>query len=792
MKKALKPTIVLLFLSIAILIYGGVSTMENAHAGGLTQSPVLVESGYPAENPIVADAIITDAPYNADKTGVQDATQALKDAIKDVGEAGGGTVYLPAGFYRISGSVTVDNYVTIAGDYRDPDTAEGDYGAVIVADLPFSAAASPGLFRMRGNSGAVGLTVWYPNQTPADVRPYSAAFEIMGGAFTILEHMQFTIKNVTLLNAFRGVAASRTVNPNVPAGRQDAHEGLVIENLKGTVLHYGVDSVNESDIGYFKNISFSPKYWAEAPAVFNPPEYDAVAAYTRANAVGLKLGDLEWSPYHDVSVEHCVTGVHIQDGTRIQPENPIDFMGGFYNLKVTDCSYGMVVDALYKGWGMLVTGGVLEGSVLAVENNSPEGYVRLTDVELRGSTAGERMYFNSAKVPVIDTRTPDIPAPANRLYDVVGEYGATGDGFADDTSSIVRALADASETGGVVYLRAGYYKVTSPLTIPAGVQLRGCSYVTNRDNLGYSAGTVIFSYYDDAAADAATAQAFITCKERAGVSGLRICYPENNLWLTGPGAYEISPSAFTIRLDGDGAYVLNAGLVNSYNGVHVKDADGCLVKNVPALFFNEGVRVESSDDCRIENVFSNATIATQTGFSTQFPDLFREGWLWRINSIWNYYTYTETHTKLYVAEDSRRLEILSSFTFCSAGFIKAANSSFTLIGCGGDRMYSEGSILDMTSCEATVVNQLKYHCVMMRLRDGGSTVNVYGRMNLHLAEKNEVKNESECNIVAGRMVEDRPIVPDVRVMPVVYAEVTEWKDGLPGKNPLRDILAQLK
>lgn len=44
---------------------------------------------------------VTDAPYLADPTGVQDSTQAIQAAIDDVGEAGGGVVFLPAGTYRI-------------------------------------------------------------------------------------------------------------------------------------------------------------------------------------------------------------------------------------------------------------------------------------------------------------------------------------------------------------------------------------------------------------------------------------------------------------------------------------------------------------------------------------------------------------------------------------------------------------------------------------------------------------------------------------------------------------------
>lgn len=764
----------------------GTST-TSAEGANLTQEPQLICTENGNQAALVADIVLTKAPYNADNTGREDATPALKRAISDLSEAGGGTIYLPEGFYRITGSVTIDNYITVAGEWRDPDLHAGDYGTVIVADIPFSSQATSGLFRLRANSGVDGLTVWYPAQCADDVRPFPATFEVMGGAFTILEHIQFTIQNVTLLNSYRGVVASRTVNPNVQVGMQDAHEGLIIENLKGTPLFAGVDSVNESDIGYYKNISFSPEYWAAAGEKFNAPSYDDVYAVTKNSAVGLKLGDLEWSPYYDIDVDGYYVGIQIQDGTRIQPDNPIDFMGGFYDSHITDCRYGLMVDALYKGWGMLYTGGRIEGEAYAVANHAPEGYVRLTGVEVEGLTAGERIYVNSAAVPDVNTETPDLPAPSAKLFNVK-DFGATGDAFTDDTSAVEAALSAASSAGGgVVYMPAGYYKITRALSVGRNVLLRGCSTIANRGTLGNDKGTVIFSYYDNESTNPVDDVAFITLAENAGLSGLRICYPDNNLWMSQPGVYEITPTAFTVRLAGDNSYVTNVGLTDSFNGIHVKHADNCVIKNVPALFFNEGVRIDGSENCFVENIFSNATVATQTGFSAQFPELFGKGWLWRVNNLWNYYTYTETHVQLFTVNNSTA-SIMSAFTFCSAGILKASDSDVTMNGCGADRMYSEGSVLDLTSSSVTVINQLKYHCVMMKLNDDGNDVSIYGRMNLHLAEKPEVKNESEANLVHNAIIDDILIDTDAPEAGVIYPVAEEWRDGAGSKNPLADII----
>ena len=56
---------------------------------------------------------VTQSPYNADDTGVNDSTQALQNAI-NAAESSGQTVYLPQGTYKISNPLTVNN-VTVEG-----------------------------------------------------------------------------------------------------------------------------------------------------------------------------------------------------------------------------------------------------------------------------------------------------------------------------------------------------------------------------------------------------------------------------------------------------------------------------------------------------------------------------------------------------------------------------------------------------------------------------------------------------------------------------------------------------
>ena len=49
----------------------------------------------------VAAVVATDPPYQADVTGKTDASMVIQRAMGDVAAQGGGTVFLPAGHYRL-------------------------------------------------------------------------------------------------------------------------------------------------------------------------------------------------------------------------------------------------------------------------------------------------------------------------------------------------------------------------------------------------------------------------------------------------------------------------------------------------------------------------------------------------------------------------------------------------------------------------------------------------------------------------------------------------------------------
>lgn len=88
----------------------------------------------------------------------------------------------------------------------------------------------------------------------------------------------------------------------------------------------------------------------------------------------------------------------------------------------------------------------------------------------------------------------------------------------DATSAIQSALNDAGNAGGgVVYLPAGWYKVSTHLTVPSNVELRGCSSVPHRDQRWQSYGTVLFAYEGRNTSSGDSDTAFITLQGSGAV-----------------------------------------------------------------------------------------------------------------------------------------------------------------------------------------------------------------------------------------------------------------------------------
>lgn len=663
------------FVRIAVTGHREIRELEVRRTRAVEPSPRLVRTVFPTEDLVVADFDVT--RYGVDSTGRRDATRAIQQALYDCYDAGGGTVWLPAGTYWVTDTLEVHAFCTLRGDRRDPDAGHGDYGTVIRADVA-PGNDGPPVFRIGGSAGVVGVTTYYPNQRADAPVPYNYTFEIPGRAWLGEEnYMMSTISDVTMLNSYRGIGIS-----TMPSDRGDApgsgqvHESSTIRNVKGTALFEGVRAYNGADVGTWENVAFSNRYWSTAPGAFHPPRRSTLDTWTRTNGTGFALGDLEWEQLTKLRVEDYRTGIHIVPGQRIS------FAGSFLDTEIRRTDVALQVDNFDSRWGLVYAGGTLEGTSHAIKNDS-QGFVKVTGTAVIGTTAGT-VHRMSGGIPAYEERP--LPKPTRAVL-----YKVT------DRDAIQRALDRAHEDGGgIVYLPAGWYKVSTHLRVPANVELRGASAVPNRDQLGASGGTVLMAY------ERTTDTAFITLAgDRAGLRGVRVFYPENNP--AGPDG--IVPYPYAVRGAGNSTYVINVGMPNAWNGIDMATYrnDGFVVRKLTGAFFDHAVSVGHSRNGRIEGLLSNGNAVTRVGYALPGWAIERDIFPQVIDR------YMRPRSKLITVDGARGLVTKNTFAYGFHDGLVVRQGDVRAFNLGTDNLGTGGYTVAVTGGTVTATNVLRYN-----------------------------------------------------------------------------------
>jgi len=141
----------------------------------------------------------------------------------------------------------------------------------------------------------------------------------------------------------------------------------------------------------------------------------------------------------------------------------------------------------------------------------------------------------------------------------VQEFGALGNGKADDTAAIQKALDAAGKQGGnVVLLPRGEYLVRGSLHVPDDVTLQGVFRAPNRGNTGENKGSLLLATGGKGKPDGTP---FISLGESGTLYGLTIFYPEQ----TCPNPPVEYP--WTVRQLSDNGSLVNVTLLNPWQGV---------------------------------------------------------------------------------------------------------------------------------------------------------------------------------------------------------------------------------
>jgi len=194
----------------------------------------------------------------------------------------------------------------------------------------------------------------------------------------------------------------------------------------------------------------------------------------------------------------------------------------------------------------------------------------------------------------------------------VQDFGARGDGKADDTAAFQKALDAAGQSGGgVVYAPRGNYFFAGHLVVPRAVTLKGVwesvpSHNGIRDQGGAKPtdeGTTFLVTENEGNEDGPP---FLLLNDNSTLKGVVLYYPAQD-----PAA-EPKPYPWAIAMRGKNPAVTGVELLNPYNGIDASHNERHLIRDVQGQPLRRGISVDAIYDIgRIEDVHFNPWWSTQ-------------------------------------------------------------------------------------------------------------------------------------------------------------------------------------
>lgn len=193
----------------------------------------------------VSGALFVVTDFGASPTNADNAA-AFQAALNAAGRnAGGGTVYVPAGLYAFRGGLAVPSGVELRGCFDVPHHTVSA-GSVLLVYPGRGVEDGAPFVGLKENSGLRGLTFWYPEQPLKEPVPYPWTVRSLGKGCWLTD--------VTIGNAWQGV--------DFGSHRSDGHR---ISYLAGSMYRRGLFVGDCKGKGWVEDVQFNPHYAARLP-----------------------------------------------------------------------------------------------------------------------------------------------------------------------------------------------------------------------------------------------------------------------------------------------------------------------------------------------------------------------------------------------------------------------------------------------------------------------------------------------------------------------------------------------
>jgi autotransporter-associated beta strand protein len=535
-------------------------------------------------------AVATPQQYGAAGDGITDDSAAFQNAINAVynsGGAGGGVVFVPAGFYAFYTNINVPTGVTLHGDWTD--WTQGTNGLVgTTFNVYFGAGQSNAAPFLQLNRSAAlrDINIWYPNQNPNSIVSYPYSIGLADDC---------VVQNVVMVNSYQGINS------------YNGGAKHILSTVIGSPLYEGLYLDGIADVCHAEDVRFSPNVWAVSGLTNAPAAGGAYATWMENNGEGMRLLRVDGYMLMNIFISGYSVGIEANTGATGQPG------AAFYTGTVSNCATALLAQDMPGDLGLMFANFTLDGGVAVSRSNTSDdanvmferctligrggtavsatgadwgswmqfqncaisnaldlagpGVFNVVDSTLQGATqcvmssSATRAAFTGcvfspvlnivnngnagnllidARQSISNTLFPIVcwsniandyasrkPATTN-LY-VAATFGATGDGTTDDTAAIQSALnAAGNNGGGIVYLPAGQYHLSNTLRVSGGVELRG-AYETRHGtwpgNDNVPKGSILEPYGGQGTTNGPPA---IALQANSGLVGVTVSYNSQN------------------------------------------------------------------------------------------------------------------------------------------------------------------------------------------------------------------------------------------------------------------------
>jgi len=518
---------------------------------------------FPTDDVIVAFCSVTDPQYKlpADPAN-SDCTAAIQRALDDASAAGGGTVFVPDGKYRLEGMLTISSNVFLRGRWNQITSERPAEGTILMI---YNQEHKQSLLLTGSGCGVRDLTFWHPEQKITNSNAEESPLVIRGRAGVV------TIENITLVNPYRGIDLSEAST-------------CCLRGIYGSPLLCGLSADKSFAVSRYDSIHFSPDYWTWSKLPGSPSKGGEHETYMRSTGTGVHIYEMDGFYFGFSKISGYQKGLHFQRGV-----SGDDASGELSYISVTDCDTALHVDdakgfrivgcnlkgSKYGIWGKdrthfklhttNIEGG--KGSI-SIRNGAAE-LVNCTvsgKTEIIGGRTVYREHQYDEKLPSFNHAYDRVRKPAKAdLFDVK-DFGAVGDGVADDTKALKKTIEAAFKNGGgIVFIPDGQYRITEPIDLTNGIELRGNSGGRNilSNKRTAQLGSVLFIETGEGNENGTP---FLTLGDGSGVRGIGFHYPKQDY-------KQFKKYPFMLRANGNKNYVIDCSASNPYQGLELNGDD---------------------------------------------------------------------------------------------------------------------------------------------------------------------------------------------------------------------------